>query len=518
MKGGIAVKSSKLIKLKRTLILSSVYMLLSAILLLSISTAKYADAHLAYTSYGAASFNSVILGDCTDGTITAFGKTLCADECRPGMEYSEEAEDNTSKSIPFSIANGTSAENASEASVSYTIRLRTTRNLPLRFSLAGLTAAAEGDDMEQTLYSADEPVLVKEANQAGAAGTLSWYEWTFMKDTEEAIFSLDGGGISINNHKLIVEWPITETEDGATPDNSADYMKEIDLIEVIVTVSSKNSIGIEHKPINVPVSELYGKGIIILDPDTDADADDTEYPFHYSYPLDLRAFHAVTEGGEDDSYNIDPEDTDNKVYDFTVSNGVGVGMAQVGRYTDYVIEVKTPYTVADTDQNTKPTKDFEYSLYQYDRAAKVYICATTLYPTELRLYNEQVNSPDYGKYRTVSNPTPNELAEWTAEKSPMRLYRVYSFAGNEQRPFHLINKMADNEGNYTDRAASHDFRLVLMNENGEIDPATAFENKLEIIVKASQTNGDGSSSPEPDGGSGSGTDQTPDGGTGGGSE
>ena len=480
MKGGIAVQSSKLKKLKKALVLSSVYMLLSAVLLLSISTAKYTDSHLAYTSYGAASFNSVILGDCTDGTIHAFGRTLCADQCRPGMKYSDVEEENTSKSIPFSIANGTTAENVSETSVSYTIRLRTTRNLPLRFTLAGLTGT--GDSATTTLYTAGDPVVVEDTESVDdGPEKLVWYEWTFCTQpaeegaAQEAVFSLKGGAMAINNHQLIVEWPITEKAEGETPDNSSVYMKELDLIEVLVTVSSKNSLDEEHTEFEIPASELYGKGIIILDPSIldpsiAPDTQDEAYPYHYSYPVDLRSFHAPEEGVE------------TKVYDFTVSNGVGIGKTQISRYTDYVIELKVPYTAADTNQNAIATMGFGYELSMYDSAADVYTSAAKDVG-ELRLYNEEVNSSDYGTYTVVSDPSDEDLAKWTKEESPVRLYRIYSFTANGGTPFRLINKMADNEGNFADRAASRDFRLALTGAEG-LTTATAFENKLEITVKA----------------------------------
>lgn len=482
------MQSSKPKKMKKTLIFGGIYLLFSAALLLGIGTAKYNDAKLAYFNYGAASFNSVILGDCTDGTITAFGKTLCADDCLPGMTYSGEAETNTAKLIPFSIANGVSDENASDVGVSYSVRLRTTKNLPLRFTLASIDSKGT-----VTLYRAGDPEIVE--NNADTGSAIVWYEWTFYEDIDddepsEAIFSLAGGDLSKIDHQMIVEWPITEKKSGI-PDNSSEYMKEIDLMEVLVTVSSKNYLDKEDLEITAPVDVRYGNGIIILDPSIEPDAEDEEHPYHYHYTFDLRAFHAESsENGE----------TDSKFYDFTVSNGVGIGKKQETIYTEYVIELKAPYTVSDPENDALPTMDYDYDLLVYDSADKTYKSTRQIQTSEFRLYYEPINDPNnkYGTYRVVdsSELTDENLAKWTAEKSQMRLYKIYFFTANAENTFRLLNKAADNEGNYADRADSSDFRLVLT--NAKVNLQTAFENKLELLIKAAQTGGTGIQEQYPD--------------------
>ncbi len=508
------MKSSSLEQLKTKLLLSLAYLVLMVILLIGISTAKFTDRRMAYTRYGAGSFNAVILGDTSGGEMQAFDQTISARDCVPGMTFASD-DTNTAKTIPFSVANGVAladgTDNASDATLDYTIRLRTTRNLPLNFKLEHAVTTGEGTT--HTYYDAVGPTALSETV---ADGELGWYEWQFVVTDEsgdmpvvtEATFSLDGGVLCQNSHTLYVEWPITsESVNGAalTTGNTAEYMKEIDLLEVLVTASSRNSLDGESSTITYSAGDLYGKGVVILDRDgSRIDSSDTDYPYHYNYEIDLRAFRS--EGTA-------------KAYYFELSNGAAFGIAQNETYTDYVLELKTPYTVSVTDENgnetAAATKDYAYTLYRRGDGDTYDICAAS--GTEYRLYNVKYNSDPvsntfdtkvsaggvdytashtvggYGTYCTVTlgsnyNATYTAaveqalIAAWSREDSPLRLYKVYTFNG----PFRLINKSADSAADYAD---SDEFRIALTGAQALIDNQTAVDNRLELVVRARQTAG-----------------------------
>ncbi len=482
------MNSKKLTDSKYMILLCCAFMLIIVAIMVGISGAKYADSFTGYSSFGAASFNSVILGDCSE-TLKAFDGIICTDDCMPGMTYSEQDEKNTAKKIPFSVANGTDDETASGVSVEYTIKLRATRNIPLKFSLGYITSEeseTEGGEpvVSKQVYSADEPVLVNE-NRSNSNNV--WYEWTFLDETvegesaTEAFFSLDGGAMNLNRHEIIVEWPINNTiYDEGIPDNSTKYMKELDLLEVLVTVSSKNSLKEEKEEITYAANDLYGKGIIIIDPSIAPNGSDEEYPYHYTYPISLKAF-----------YDVEGSDTQ-KAYDFSVNNGAGIGINQTALYTDYMLELKVPYTALDPAKNALPTNEFEYFLSVFNKTTEEY---SELMPIryEYRLYNVEYGE-DYGTYTIVSPDSDTfdeDVEKWTAEKSEVRLFKVYQYTQIDQygsnMPFRLTNRIPDNMGEYKDNTDNISYRIVL--ENANLNPITVFENKVEIIIKATQTNG-----------------------------
>ena len=523
----------KILNNKVSYILYAIIMLIIVALMFGVSSAKYTDVIKAYTGYGIADFNAIILGDSSSGTIKAFDGDIIANNCDPGMAYTDD-ENNTAKLIPFSIANGITEENASETGLSYTLKLRTTRNIPLDFSLLKIVS-----DDEKVLYATDGPVLIEDSNEAGSSSITKniWYEWTFYEadgeegEKEEAVFTLTGGELTIDNFQLVVEWPITEggaiqASDGSDgmvgiPDNSVDYMKEIDLIELFVTVSSNNSLDEEHEGYSYGLDDIYGKGIILLDPSTgivgeNAGEEDDAYTNRYSYLVDFRAFHAI----DLNKYQFSPETPDikNNAYEFEVNNGVGLGIDPDSTKTEYYFELKVPYTTALSDDETTlaeedavyATKDFTYKLYSYNSINKNYTLLTPSGAAEYRLYDVQYNSETYGKYKVITNMSAVEdgaeivfagsdvqfenlvttseegaerdfLKEWSEEKSQYRLYKVYTYASQT-----MMN--TDDKGAI--KATFSRYCLVVDNDHWPSEEVSekfgnmVFDNKVEIIVNA----------------------------------
>ena len=485
------MQEAKLLKNKK-LIMFAVYMAFIAVLFLGISTAKYTRSIKGYTNYGATSFNSVILGECPEDTINAFDRAFCIENCMPGMKFAE-GDSNTAKIIPFSIANGVTLENASDSSVGYSLTIRTTRNIPLKYTLVQVTNSGTIE------YETGEPVLMESDPSSGIEEN-KWYEWTFynISDSAEgeatkkkASFSLAGGTLSVNNFELIVEWPIVNEGD-----NSTKYMKEVDLVEIYVEASSKNNIKDENDPIVYSDWDYYGDGIIILDPEKANDSNEASgiTTCTYNYPVDLRSFHSIaTEEGAA---------TADKVYDFTVSNGAGIQVPQISINTEYTLELEVPYTVYDETYDANATEGFAYTLNIYNEKTKTYTAIAPV-ATEYRLYNvDATDTENFGTFKVVTEGelSSENLLKWTLEKSNERLYKVYKYSN---AAFKLLNKAANSAGVYADRVAFNDLRIVMPEDSAKhIDEATAFDNKIQIIVKATATGGSGESQSAPTGGDG----------------
>jgi len=231
---------TKLKSLKRTMITCGAYLLLLAVLITGVTTAKYTDSVSVLASYGASSFNTVILGGRTDEDgnriVEALSESIDAQSSTnflPGMTYDSNPSDNTAMLYPFSISNGVTEENKSEIGVIFTVKLRTIANLPLVFSLKH----------GETMMFTGEAVAI-EAEEEGDA---TWYEYSFyetaetMENGEEQSFILDNDALNYEDFTLVVEWPVTSDENGNT--NSAQYMKEVEVFELLVESSSINMSG-----------------------------------------------------------------------------------------------------------------------------------------------------------------------------------------------------------------------------------------------------------------------------------
>ena len=329
---------TKLKALKRNIIMCAVYLLLLAVLITGVTTAKYTESVTIYSSYGAASFNTVILGtdfdDNGERVVKALNETIdpAQGNCfLPGMKYDSNVSDNTAKLYPFSISNGVTEENVSGIGMIFTLNLRTAGNLPLVFSIK------HGDRM---LYTG-QPQTVSVSDSAEDP---EWVEYAFyespeaMENGEQASFTLGGGTLDYEDFTLIVEWPITSDENGNS--NSEKYMKEVDLFELQVSTSSVDMSNIKSDPAGytIPAEELYGAGLIILP----AYNDETQEEIHYE--IDYRSLREMTvETGSDCSMTVL-----NNAFPITVDNGnrIHPDEAPVTQYTDTSFSLIVPVNAA----------------------------------------------------------------------------------------------------------------------------------------------------------------------------
>lgn len=321
-------------KLKKIMILSGTYIVLMTVLLIGVSTAKYTESTVAYSSFGTAGYNVVLLGkDEATGGAQQFGKTLLAGDLIPGMTYTGNSDTNTAKIFSFQVANGTDGNNVSQIAQDYSIKLRTTRNIPLEYKLLS----------GSTIYRADGPVALDAGGNPVAEGTspeldangIAWYEWTFrdigntgdgtLETGVNPVFSLPAGGqVSSNSHSLVVEWPIAELASGTDTvmTNSDKYMKEIELLEVRIQSTQRNNTTEVPADMDVLTREEYSKGFILLDPSKDVQV----------YQVDYRAFHTDKHWSGDDN---------SLTYDFTVDSGTFLDGSQTEPIR-YKVSVKAP--------------------------------------------------------------------------------------------------------------------------------------------------------------------------------
>ena len=265
---------SWLTKKKSTLgkvILTGVYAFIFAFLLIGLTTAKYAEKRTVYSGFDAARFNAVILGDIgkineagnrseaqalsvlKDNTkdIKVFGDTLDASKLQPG--------EGNKKSLHFTVSNGIiplgkDKSNVAEVSEKYSIILRTTGYLPLDFKLT------EADAYGNPTYYYPGPAEMITPT-LGDEQDIKWYQYRFYVDNatamlpdnetkNEATFTLElknehgvpgkngvDGDLAVNLHSFEFVWPIKQLPDGSWS-NDERYMKEVDVIEAYVSVTS----------------------------------------------------------------------------------------------------------------------------------------------------------------------------------------------------------------------------------------------------------------------------------------
>jgi len=418
--------------LKIALLLVGVYATFLTVLLTGISSAKYQETRVAYTNFGAASFNTVVLGSTAEETkagnyrvFNVFENPLQVSHVsgyRPGMTYSEDVNRNTAKEIKFSVANGVTWENASDASVQYEISLRTTNHLPLKYTL----------HYNGKSYEAGEKTRLEPETSIGTV----WYEQKFYETVgegeREASFDLEGGRLNVNDYALVVEWPVEN--------NDVKYMKEVELLELFVTVSSKNMLEDPDYGNGVTIQTEPGTGIIILNPDKGQS---------FIHTVDYRAF--ATEEGK-------------TFYNFLIENGVGKQIKHTKVNTSYTFEIEVPWTTA--------TQSFQYELQDAD--------GNRINTTEAgyRLYDVLYSHERYNgnggyvrKFEEKAGPAAADIETWSASDSQYKLYKVLCVSGETV----LENTLHD----------EREYRLVLTGDGtNNISGATAFDNKIEILVAA----------------------------------
>ncbi len=347
----------------------ALYAVLFSIMIALVVYALYRQNLTGYVDFTPAQFNTVILGDTTvedllgddttEGYALAFGTTLTSSTYYPGME---------GEVFPFTVANGTTAENVSQAAITYTVRLRILDSLPLAYSLEcylPLVDEATGENVynDDGVLQYDEEAttcvaVISDTTVVDENGT-TWYEYSFYdaddvdddgvpnSDATEITFFIDGGDLALNKHQLLLEWPIVWA-DGDTEievsTNDQSYMKEVESIQIVVTSSSTDKTGEEFYQTDTDttitsVGNLTSDGIILVTPSETGSTTDA-----YAYEIEHRAF-AYTAAAEGET------PTGDATFDFVVDNGqdITVYAKDKNAITDYGLSLKVRYMPEETE-------------------------------------------------------------------------------------------------------------------------------------------------------------------------
>lgn len=348
----------------------ALYAVLFSVMIALVVYALYRQNITGYVDLTPAQFNTVILGDTTvetllgndttEGYAIAFGTTLTSSTYYPGME---------GEVFPFTVANGTTAENASQSAITYTVRLRILDSLPLAYSLECYLPKIDDDTGENVYVDgvlqydetattcvaviSDEPVVDEN-------GT-TWYEYSFYAeddvtnkgvpktDTTEITFFIDGGDLALNKHQLLLEWPIVWADEAVTVStNDQSYMKEVESIQIVVTSSSTDKTGEDFYETDTnttitSVGNLTSDGMIVVNP-SETDSATAAYAYDYTYEIEHRAFaYTAAEDGE--------TLTGDATFDFVVDNGQDVTVYEKDKnaITDYGLSLKVRYMPEETE-------------------------------------------------------------------------------------------------------------------------------------------------------------------------
>lgn len=460
---------------KRKIVLIIVIcLLLCAALLIPTTLGRYIDIILGYPDFGVQPFNAAILpvyvDDGNGGQLTV---SLSGVDFHPGMKCGDT---DTSARIQFYVANGTSEADAFTMPLQYTIRIRTANSLPLRYTLryGGDYYSTQPDPTEIQQENAEnryeysfDPTPSAEVPSLDATPVTSDDEPIAGGQTEnEATFVLkreadDASAWIKREFELIAEWP------SGTAYSKSEYMKEVEIIEIIVTVTTLNgdSDGTSTNT-GEQIENVYANGIIVLKPPvteeetTGSDTTGSDSPVtnsieHYSYVVDLRSFHpeqGVVEGG---------------VFHFTVDNGVGKGYTTNNTYTYYGMKLKIPIELL---QGEDDRDGYIFTFTADDEEYNVDLTLDPEAPTVYRVYDEKT-----GAY-TEHNERPEEIGDGKA------LYAIYDITGDS--PFILINKTTNIVGALIDQHSKHAFTLGINTLDGIGKNHMTFLYKLEILIEA----------------------------------
>ncbi len=438
--------------------------LIGVVLLLGVTLAKYTQLITGHTLFGVEKFNAAILPPTvTEGSSVV--TTISAHDLRPGMiaSFGDDKLQDTATHIPFRVANGTSAADATSVPLQYTVQIRTANSLPLTYTLAYTVTEENG---QTTTYYYDAILPPREVQIEGAE---TQYEYTFSPiprgssqsaspEETEAKFLIPAGDketpLRYNTHELIAEWPSTSTSEGVGNIASAEYMKEVEVIEILVKVVSLNpSDDPNYGQVTDPPSGVYSDGIVILTP---PDAED-ETQKSYTYEIDLRSFHM--------------DKLTDTVYSFDLTVENGVGKSSVSHTYDrirYTLELRIPVELL--ERQTNPYA-FHVSRLNGDQVIPLITEDTE---TVYRIYDEKTGLP-VGEDLTA-RPADDQIEEGCA------LYMIYLLDITEQGDT-LSNTTSSIAGLVEPYYDAHTYRIST-DLATETTDATAFLHKLEWSVTA----------------------------------
>ncbi len=527
MKGKIVSKLTKLTRTKKIIISAILIQLVCIVTILSVTLAKYYQRVNGYTEYQVEKFNAAILSG-SDQMKVSFS----TQDFFPGMKLSADGQTpDTSAHREFRVANGTSLENASKLKLQYTVRIRTSQVLPLEYTLrAGdsyyktmpepelITSVNAADRYEYkfdptpigqeegTEASNGEPEIIENESSGGNANYPNNGEGkiTQADSTTEATFILDPATSQANpfvyhTHELIAEWPI----DGEKAANAGiEYMKEVEIVEIIVTVTTIDNTVDEQGTVSPPdinEDDYYSSGVIFILPPENSDTE-----MSYSHAVDLRAF--KKDAGNGGSYSFD------------VDNAIGLVASHSAKNIQYGMTLKIPadllYAVSDAESGSasySETLNYTFQMFRDDDTEQTQLLTNGRFviyneKTEAYILNQQTaeGAADTDTDETESGESIIEIMEFTAmseavefmnshnDKDELRIYFLYDVDITGKNVLNNTRYNASS-GKYEYYRDYHGYTITIdtldgitvETENGlEKENELIFLNKLEIIVDA----------------------------------
>ncbi len=454
------------------------------------TVSKYKTEIDGYTNFEISSFHAILLGNMTKEEImetwtdttkqlTLFGEEVSVANLSPGME---------SACIPFSLSNGTSVDDISGMDFEFTLRVRTTGNIPLTFRLLWKEITeiknASGQvidtvETEHTYVTNGEYYL-----EEGAKGDAPRYIYTFVEqrtdngitytDDNEHYFYMSGGTLSVESFELQMDWPLGVDAYGDDT-NSSKYMKEVDVIDMLAIISSKNRSETYTGSSGTPT--YYSDGYILVKRGTGNFGSETEGE-SFVLSFDFRAFEIQSSASEYTESD----------YSFVVGNGNDIynGSAilnpTTSSYTNFKLEIAVPLTV-DTQSKQDSVRscaiyiqDVNDSNEDGDKTDYIEITSTSI---SYRLYDITDDTYESFESRAEALAYIND-ADYDYVKSNLRMYKIYtpSVNDNQAHYFSLSNLEADASIKYD----SLKFKIRMT--GSPITSVTALENIPRVVVTA----------------------------------
>ncbi len=482
-------------------------LLLCVALLLPLTMGKYGSKIDGFISFDAGSFNAAItqtetlVSDGEGGTKSIFVEYSVFD-FKPGMSM-EEADTgsvtgNTAATTKFRIANGNSEADAASTPLQYTIRIRTSHSLPLKYTLKSVMEPAEGQTEPTVVYHMPlaEPTVITEAltepryeyqfsevptNATAEEDTSAEGEVTPLEgepetpvEYTEVTFRLEQGTADskyvYREHELIAEWSAEEEF------AQSKYMKEVELVEILVTVVSINKTEDGYDTTDPPGGGGHANGIVIVSPASGASVNS------YKYEIDLRSFKADEMGNEKGSFV------------FTLNNGFGLGLNTDAWAADYTMTLKMPadlakgYTYKTDDGKEITVAPWTFKVYRNEIVVEDMMvgAAVTYTVRDLKtgkdIVDDAGNTEVFAEYEAAVAALNALYANEDTEKT--KTHAVYvSYKLNLGENNRLFYQQKNTAGNYELASDKHGYTIRSNQCLTDMKDEVAFLNKLELVIE-----------------------------------
>ncbi len=435
-------------KLKKAIFIGILSQVICIALLLSITFSKYTQEILGYSGFSVERFNAAILPVVTEED--SLEVTWTTQDFFPGMTLdTDNAQNDTSARTAFRVANGNNELDATALSLQYSVRIRTSQSLPLKYTLN------YGEAYYSTLENPEAVTVTGYTDQR--------YEYMFGDASgNEAVFILEkgenDGSFYSNLHELIAEWPYGNEAD-TNGNASIAYMKEVEVVEIVVIVTTVNDT--ENPETGSENKDYRSDGIIFITPPQDLSASNL-----YDYTIDLRAFYPIE--GEDVS-------TGKGMFEFTIDNAVGQGKKHSVNQITYTMQLKVPAELID--------EEYSFALHTKEDTAMATPLESSI--AAYRIYNEKIPTEEEPQdFKTLEEATAFLTEEKASEG--YRLYYIYDVYITENNV--LNNFVTDSNNNLVPYRDYNGYTLTINTLNGINDSpnnnSLVFLNKLEVLVEA----------------------------------